>query len=121
MAVFEVNFMASSLNRTVPMNIIIPTDKIYLPGMQKREEGKPYKTLYLLHGVLGNYMDWLYGTRIQRWAEELDLAVVNVEHTFEVGEGSHEWDFWDTYIKKVMEWLPLEGAASGIGSGNIGK
>ena len=76
MAVFQVNFMAETLGRTVPLFAILPTDKSYLPGMERREEGKPYKTLYLLHGIVGNYTDWIYGTRIQRWAEERDLAVV---------------------------------------------
>lgn len=41
--------------------------------------------------------------------------------TYEKGPGAHEWDFWDTYIKKAIEWLPLEGKSAGIGSGNIGK
>lgn len=45
------------------------------PGMPEREN-KPYKTLYLLHGIFGNYSDWVCGTRIQRYAEEHDLAVV---------------------------------------------
>lgn len=35
-----------------------------------------YPTLYLLHGLLGNYTDWVSGTRIQRWAEDAGLAVV---------------------------------------------
>ena len=26
----------------------------------------------------------------------------------------------DTYIKRVLEWLPLEGKMSGVSSGNIG-
>lgn len=279
MAVLEVNFVSSTLGRTVPMNVILPTDKMYFPWMKKREEGKPYKTLYLLHGIIGNYTDWLYGTRIQRWAEEHDLAVVmpsgdnafyvdqpwncnfygefigkeiveftrktfplshkkedtyigglsmggfgalrnglkysdtfgaivslsgafildetilehvedpkfpsdsdeykhscfgpdleaalhsdlnpeflieemgkagkefpdifmacgdhdplleknkrvaalldkyNVKHVFEVGPGSHEWDFWDTYLKKAIDWLPLEGKEAGVSSGNVG-
>lgn len=279
MAVLEVNFVSSTLGRTVPMNVILPTDKMYFPWMKKREEGKPYKTLYLLHGIIGNYTDWLYGTRIQRWAEEHDLAVVmpsgdnafyvdqpwncnfygefigkeiveftrksfplshkkedtyigglsmggfgalrnglkysdtfgaivslsgafildetilehvenpkfpsdsdefkhscfgpdleaalcsdlnpeflikelaeagkefpdifmacgdrdplleknqrvaallekyNVTHVFEVGPGSHEWDFWDTYLKKAIDWLPLEGKELGVSSGNVG-
>lgn len=279
MAVFQVNFMAQSLHRTVPMHVILPTDKFYAPGMPGREAGKPYKTLYLLHGIFGNYTDWLYGTRIQRWAEEKELAVVmpsgdnafyvdqpwncnmygefigkelveftrrtfplsdkredtfigglsmggfgalhnglkyhdtfgyivalsaalrvcnwkkEEEHdpfffadteeymhscfgpdldtalksdinpvtlverlikegvelpaiylacgdrdslftanadfadflktkqvpvTFEKGAGAHEWDFWDTYIKKALEWLPLEKTEAGINSGNVG-
>lgn len=279
MAVFEVNFMAETLGRTVPLYVILPTDKVYFPGMPKREEGKPYKTLYLLHGIIGNYTDWLYGTKIQRWAEEQNLAVVmpsgdncfyvdqpwncnmygefigrelveftrksfplshkkedtyigglsmggfgalrnglkykdtfggivalssalilneeilvknenprfpsdteefkhscfgpdleaalhsdmnpsalvecmaeageefpmiymacgeddflltqnkafselldryHIEHTFDIGPGAHEWDFWDTYIKKALDWLPLEGRTAGKSSGNIG-
>ncbi len=276
MAVFQVSFMAETLGRTVPLYVILPTDKVYMPGMPKREEGKPYKTLYLLHGILGNYTDWLYGTRIQRWAEERDLCVVmpsgdnsmyldqgtdlygefvgkelveftrktfplshkredtfigglsmggfgamrnglkyndtfgaiislsgafvldedvlvevenpmftgdrmeykkriygddleaainsdknpkilvermakegtqfpdiymaigtedflipkhqaftkvleenGVDFTLEMGPGGHEWDFWDTYIRKALDWLPLEAGASGVSSGNV--
>lgn len=37
------------------------------------------------------------------------LTKLGVAHTFEIGEGGHEWDFWDAYIKKVLDWLPLEG------------
>lgn len=75
MALLQVNFMSKSLMRTVPMNVILPVDKLTFPGMPEREQ-KPFKTLYLLHGILGNYTDWVSGTCIQRWAEEKDLAVV---------------------------------------------
>lgn len=76
MAVFQISFMAETLGRTVPITVILPTDKVYMPGMPRREEGKPYKTLYLLHGIVGDNNDWLYGTRIARWAAEKDLCVV---------------------------------------------
>lgn len=46
------------------------------------------------------------------------LEHYHVSHTFEVGSGSHEWDFWDTYIKRVLEWLPLEGKEESRSSGN---
>lgn len=75
MALIQVNFMSKSLMRTVPIQVILPVDKLTLPGIPKREK-KHYKTLYLLHGVFGNYTDWVNGTSIQRWAEEKDLAVV---------------------------------------------
>lgn len=75
MAILQVNFMSKTLMRTVPMQVILPVDKLVFPGMPVREE-KPFKTLYLLHGVFGNYTDWLSGTRIQRWAEEKNLVVV---------------------------------------------
>lgn len=276
MALIQVNFMSKSLMRTVNMNVILPVDKIIFPGTPMRED-KPYKTLYLLHGVFGNYTDWVCGTNIQRWAEENNLAVVmpsgenmfyvdnpkmnnyygefigkelveitrkmfplsnkredtyiaglsmggygairnglkyhntfgfiaglssaliidgienrtdnvpffiesrsyaescfgdlskvaesdmnpkwiakqlidakvdipkiymacgeddfllkanqdfknyldelGIEVTFDVGPGAHEWDFWNTYIKKVIEWLPLEENSVAINSGNVG-
>lgn len=276
MAFIQMNMLSKSLMRTVPVNVILPADKMVFPGMPVRED-KPYKTLYLLHGVFGNYTDWVCGTRIQRYAEENDLAVVmpsgdnafyvdqpaannfygkfigeelieltrkmfplsrkredtfigglsmggygamrnglkysdtfgyivalsaalHVEEmaartedgcffieskryaeacfgdltkllesdknpkyivkqltsagkplpkifmacgdkdsllgpnremaafleehgadvTFEVGPGAHEWDFWDTYIKKAIDWLPTEGGSLGMNSGNVG-
>lgn len=27
--------------------------------------------------------------------------------TYETGPGAHEWDFWDRYIKKAIDWLSL--------------
>lgn len=277
MAFIQMNLLSKSLMRTVPVNVILPVDKMVLPGMPERED-KPYKTLYLLHGIFGNYTDWVCGTRIQRFAEENDLAVVmpsgdnsfyvdrldsnnlygefvgkelveltrkmfplshkredtfiaglsmggfgamrnglkysdafgyivslsgafrlewmvnstdeaprfierrsyaqscfgdlsklldsdknpryivkqlkaagkelpkiymacgdadgllgvnqdmakflkeqGADVTFEIGPGDHEWDFWDTYIKKAIDWLPTEQNGLGINSGNIGR
>ena len=39
--------------------------------------------------------------------------------TYEEGPGGHEWDFWDTYIKKALDWLPLENISRGMNSGNV--
>lgn len=276
MALIQMNLLSKTLMRTVPVNVILPVDKMVFPGMPVRED-KPYKTLYLLHGVFGNYTDWVCGTQIQRYAEENDLVVImpsgdnafyvdqpagnnfygefvgrelvevtrkmfplshkredtfigglsmggfgalrnglkysdtfgyivslsgalhleqmaartedapfflesrsyaeacfgdlsevlesdknpkwlvkqlkktkkeipaiymacgdqdhlltvnremaeflreqGVKVTFEIGPGSHEWDFWDTYIRKAMEWLPTEENGLGINSGNVG-
>lgn len=75
MAYLQMSILSQSLMRTVSVNVILPVDKLALPGMPQREE-KPYKTLYLLHGVFGSHVDWVNGTNIQRWAEEKDLVVV---------------------------------------------
>lgn len=74
MAIIQVNFVSQTLWRTVPLQVILPVDKLTPDG--RLPEPKKFKTLYLLHGLLGNYTDWVSGTRIQRWAEERDLAVV---------------------------------------------
>ena len=63
MALLQVNLLSETLMRTVPVQVILPVDKITLPGMAPREE-KPYKTLYLLHGIFGNYTDWVTGTAL---------------------------------------------------------
>lgn len=75
MAFIQMNLLSKTLMRTVPVNVILPVDKMVFPGMPVRED-KPYKTLYLLHGVFGNYTDWVCGSRIQRYAEEHDLVVI---------------------------------------------
>lgn len=75
MALIRVDLFSESLMRTVTINAIIPVDKMALPGMPVREK-KPFKTLYLLHGIFGNYTDWVSGTRIQRWAQDQNLAVI---------------------------------------------
>lgn len=75
MALIQCNFMSKSLMRTVPVQVVLPTDKLVFPGQPEPEE-KPFKTLYLLHGIFGNYTDWVSGTRLQSWAEARNLAVV---------------------------------------------
>lgn len=74
MAIIEVNFISKCLMRTVTFNAIIPVDK-FGPQAENAEQ-KPLKTLYLLHGIFGNYTDWVNGTRIQAWTEANDLAVI---------------------------------------------
>ena len=74
MAIIEVNFISKCLMRVVTFNAIIPGDK-FGPQAENAEQ-KPLKTLYLLHGIFGNYTDWVNGTRIQAWAEANDLAVI---------------------------------------------
>ena len=77
MALIQVNYLSKALFRTVPVNVIIPSDKISFETLDY--QGVPdggYPTLFLLHGLLGNYTDWVSGTRIQRWAEDAGLAVV---------------------------------------------
>ena len=51
-----------------------------------------------------------------------DLLVANgFDVTYEESPGGHNWDFWDTYIKKAIDWLPLDPYSQGIHSGNINK
>lgn len=71
MALIQMNFLSTALKRTVPATVILPVDITSFS-----QEKTQFPTLYLLHGLLGNYTDWVSNTRIQRWAEERGLAVV---------------------------------------------
>ena len=77
MALIQVNYQSKALFRTVPMNVILPADRFDADtDSYLNKPDRKYKTLYLLHGLLGNYTDWVSKTRIQTWAEEKNLAVV---------------------------------------------
>lgn len=83
MAIIEVNFMSRSFMRSVTCSVILPVDKFKTRPVDEfnfskveQKEIKEFKTLYLLHGVFGNHMDWISGTSIQRFAEERNLAIV---------------------------------------------
>jgi len=103
MALLQVNFLAESLMRTVTAQVILPVDRIPMPGAPKPLQ-TPFKTLYLLHGIFGNYTDWVSGTGIQRWAEDRNLAVVmpSGDNSFYLDQGSGA----DNYGAFVGEELP---------------
>lgn len=75
MALLQVNFFSNVLKRNVPMNVILPIEEPAF-GSGKGDERTEYKTLYLLHGLTDNYMDWLCNTRIRQYATSKKLAVV---------------------------------------------
>ena len=104
MALIQVNYLSQALFRTVPVNVILPADRFdadtdrYLNGKEHK-----YKTLYLLHGLLGNYTDWVSQTRIQKWAEEKNLAVVmpSGDNAFYINSRT-PWNDYGTFIGKEL-------------------
>lgn len=65
MATMEVRYYSEALSREVVFQAVLP------------EKGRvEYPTLYLLHGYTGNERDWLRYSRIQKLAEERELAVI---------------------------------------------
>lgn len=75
MAILDVNFFSNALARQVSYKAIIPVDGAVFPGRPAKEV-KPFKTLYLLHGIFGDYTDWLIKSRIALFAEEHNIAVI---------------------------------------------
>lgn len=61
--------------------------------------GKPHPAIYMACGT----EDFLYENNkeyLRRFQEPLGIE-------FEEGPGGHTWDFWDTYIQRVLEWMPI--------------
>lgn len=75
MALIQATYFSKALSRNVTFTAVIPAPKMVFPGMPAPEK-KPFKTLYLLHGILGNHADWSTGSRIRMLAEEKNLAVI---------------------------------------------
>ena len=101
MAFFEMHCFSHALNVEVAVNVIIP-DK----PKAERDAGaidKPFKTLYLLHGLSDDHTIWMRRTSIERYAIEHKIAVV-------MPAGNRSW-YSDTaygakYFTFVAEELP---------------
>jgi S-formylglutathione hydrolase FrmB len=68
---------------------------------KKAGDDIPFPKVYIACGT----EDYLL-TANRRFAGFLKANGVDV--TYEEGPGKHDWDFWDTYIQRVLEWLPIE-------------
>ena len=47
------------------------------------------------------------------------LEKKKIKHEYQTGPGGHDWVFWDTYIYKALDWLPLNESNQGVSSGNV--
>ena len=65
MALIQVNFVSQTLMRTVPLQVVLPVDKFTVPGQPLPE--RQYPTLYLLHGIFGNYTASSAGPKNTIW------------------------------------------------------
>ena len=91
MAIVTVDYFSKALMRTVTIHAIVPVDKV---ENEKYISQNKYKTLYLLHGILGNDTDWIVQTRIKHWAQEQEIVVImpSGENKFYVDNPkSHEY------------------------------
>lgn len=49
--------------------------------------------------------DFIFPSNLEFYEEAKDLSV---DLTFIKHSGVHNWDFWDSHIKDVLDWLPLK-------------
>ncbi|HSL55472.1 MAG TPA: alpha/beta hydrolase family protein [Pyrinomonadaceae bacterium] len=87
-----VRFQSKVINTTLPYNVILPTD--YDSSKNTR-----YPVLYLLHGLMGHYNDWVARTNIADYAAGYRIIIV-------MPEGNDSWyiDKYENYI--LQELIP---------------
>ena len=89
-----VRFQSKLVNATLPYNVILPTD--YETSKTTR-----YPVLYLLHGLMGHYSDWIARSNVADYAAEYRMIVV-------MPEGNDSWytdsatNKYETYILKEL-------------------
>lgn len=66
-----------------------------------RKEGETLPTIFLSCGT----EDFIYPINQAAYKKFRELKV---DVTYEEHPGIHNWDYWDTHIRRVMEWLPLK-------------
>jgi len=85
----EMNVKSKELGKTTRVNVILPTDK--------SESERPYKTLWLLHGLTDDQTGWTRNTSIERYASKYQLAVImpNVDRSWytDTAYGSNYFTF----------------------------
>jgi putative tributyrin esterase len=65
-----------------------------------KKENKKQPALYACCGT----DDFLYE---QNQTFKAHAEKIGLELTYEEGPGTHEWGFWDLWIQRILEWLPL--------------
>ena len=112
MAVMDVNFFSNCLMRNVTYRAIIPLDGPIAPGERTRGR-EEFKTLYLLHGITGNYTDWTYCSRAVQLAEKFKIAIImpSGDNSFYV-DNEKNLSFYGEYIgrelvEETRKLLPL--------------
>ncbi len=107
MALIKVDYLSKALFREVPLTVLLPSDKFDADtNRYLLEGGQKFKTLYLLHGLLGNHTDWVTRTRIFEWAEEKNLAVVmpSGDNAFYF-KSRTPWNDYDTFIGEELPMM----------------
>ena len=89
----EMKFRSTELKKDTRVNILIPDHK---------DEGTvPFKTLWLLHGLSGDYTSWIQFTSIERYASKRNLAVI-------MPDANRSWYTNTAYQANYLDYIAKE-------------
>jgi S-formylglutathione hydrolase FrmB len=127
MALIDCHFKSETLDMQTAMYVIIPDASIQA---RQRRALPALRVLYLLHGLSDDHTVWQRRTSIERYVEQLELAVVmpNVHRSFYTNmvRGYRYWDFVSTELPRVVRALfPISDRredtfAAGLSMGGYG-
>lgn len=88
----EMNFLSNELSKMTNVSMVIPENA-----------PKPYKTMWLFHGLSGDNKEWIRYTSIERFANEYQIAVImpNVDRSWYVNTA-----YGANYFNYVTKELP---------------
>ena len=76
MALLQVDFYSNVIGMCMQMDVILPQNVNKNVNANITNNKDKYPTLYLLHGMGGNNTSWIRRTSIERYVEEMGIAVV---------------------------------------------
>ena len=94
-----VQFESKMVGKTLPYNVLLPVDY-----NQRAARTKRYPVLYLLHGLIGHYTNWLEHTHLADYAKPYELIII-------MPEGNNGWytdsagvptDKYESYILEEL-------------------
>lgn len=104
MAIVTTRFNSVCLGGFVTFTAVIPFEdygeNFLVPNPTPYDLKQPMRTLYLLHGVTGDEQDWLYGTRIERYAKEHNIAVIMPDGNNNFYVDNCETERWGEFVGK---------------------
>lgn len=125
MARIQCDFFSDALGTSVSINVILPQ-----PAPAQRATRRNYPVLWLLHGLLDDHTTWLRQTSVERYVNDLQLAVVMPAS----GRGfytdmAHGYRYW-TFVSEELPalaraWFPLsdqrdDNFVAGLSMGGYG-
>ncbi|MFE5317607.1 alpha/beta hydrolase [Paenibacillus sp. NPDC056579] len=113
MAWLHVHYHSETLRMPVPMEVLLP--QYHSGGSRKVSDSGPYQTLYLLHGMSDDHTAWMRRTSIERYVEQLPLAVImpagHLGWYTDMARGRDYFSFLTEELPAISERMfPLSGA-----------
>jgi len=106
MALLRTDFFSDVLELSTSMTVLLPQRTTHRIGTTGHAGADEHPVLYLLHGLSDDDTAWSRYTSIERYAEDLGLAVVmpQVHRSFYADErhGARFWTFLSTELPEVV-------------------